>query len=293
MKREWKVYDIHTHPYLMEDVCKTEEQLKLAVEITGLYKTGVFSMRENFNRLNCAGVDVSVLSPLDLTTARGTCLVTNEETKMLEEKYPERFLGFASVDPRREDAVRVLERAFGELELNGLYLFPSLQKFYPNEPYMKDIYDMCVRYNKPILFDCGMSPYPGLLTKYQHPLLFEEAALSYPALRICLTRFGWPWVREVCMLMLKYRNVYTDTSIVYLDSAAEMYRHMFTVDMGEHWIDRTYRHQVMFGSGDPGLEEMRMLKAVKELKYRPETINMIISQNAEEFIGKKEITWYD
>lgn len=182
-----KVYDINTHPYLMEDVCSTEEDLRFAVEITGLYKTGIFPMKANFNRLNCAKIDISVLSPLDLTTTRGRWFVTNEQTKKLQDTYPDRFLGMASVDPMREDASVVLEHAFADLELSGLYLHPSLQKFYPDDERCEPIWNICEKYNKPILFDAGLSPYPNLLTKYAHPLRFEEIACRHPNLRICLS----------------------------------------------------------------------------------------------------------
>lgn len=287
-----KVYDINTHPYLMEDVCSTEEDLRFAVEITGLYKTGIFPMKANFNRLNCAKIDISVLSPLDLTTTRGRWFVTNEQTKKLQDTYPDRFLGMASVDPMRDDASVVLEHAFADLELSGLYLHPSLQKFYPDDERCEPIWNICEKYNKPILFDAGLSPYPNLLTKYAHPLRFEEIACRHPNLRICLSRFGWPWVRETAMLMMKYRNVYTDTSVLYLGTAPEMYHHILTVDMEKHWLDRSFRHQVMFGSGDPGLEEMRMIKAIKDLDVRDSTKELILGKNAEEFLGK-EIHWYD
>lgn len=287
-----KVYDINTHPYLMQDVCCSKEDERFAVEVTGLYKTGAFPMQACFNRLDCAKIDISVLSPLDLTTTRGRVLVSNEQTKVLQDTYPDYFLGMASVDPMREDAEEVLEQAFADLKLAGLYLHPSLQEFYPDDPKCERIYQICEKYNKPILFDAGLSPYPNLLTKYAHPLRFEEVACRHPKLRICLSRFGWPWVREVAMLMMKYRNVYTDVSVIYLGTAAEMYHHMFTVDMEKHWLDRSFRHQVMFGSGDPGLEEMRMIKAIRDLDIRESTKELILGGNAEEFLGE-EIRWYD
>ena len=200
MQYDKKVIDINTHPYLLEDVCRTQEQYQLVYDVTGLYHNGVASMPSTFARLDCAKIDLSVLSPLDLTTTKGTWMTTNEDVEFLCKKYPERFLGLASVDPHRADAVEVLEKAFTEQGLLGVHLFPALQGFSPDEACMTPIYETCLRYDKPILFDCGCSPYPGLLTKYAHPLLVEAAAMKYKKLRICLSRLGWPWRREVCML---------------------------------------------------------------------------------------------
>lgn len=116
--------------------------------------------------------------------------------------------------------------------------------------------------------------------------------LLHKKLRICLSRFGWPWSREVCMLMLKCHNVYTDTSIVYFDDAPQMYHQMFMVDMGPKWLDRSLRHQVMFGSGDPGLEQIRMINAVRGLELRDSTKELILSRNALEFLGlEKDLRW--
>lgn len=51
-------------------------------------------------------------------------MTTNEDVEFLCKKYPERFLGLASVDPHRADAVEVLEKAFTEQGLLGVHLFP-------------------------------------------------------------------------------------------------------------------------------------------------------------------------
>ena len=137
-----------------------------------------------------------------------------------------------------------------------------------------------------------LKKYPNLTSKYSHPLQWEEFIFRHPELRICLSRFAWPWNREMYMLMLKFRNVYTDTSIVYFDDPKQMYHQMFTVDMGPKWLDRSFRHQVMFGSGDPGLEQIRQINAIRNLDMREESKELILSQNALEFMGyKKDMRW--
>lgn len=72
MQYDKKVIDINTHPYLFEDVCRTQEQYQLVYDVTGLYHNGVASMPSTFARLDCAKIDLCVLSPLDLTTTKGT-----------------------------------------------------------------------------------------------------------------------------------------------------------------------------------------------------------------------------
>ena len=118
-----------------------------------------------------------------------------------------------------------------------------------------------------------------------HPLEYEETAARHPKLRICLSQFGWPWVREVCTLMLKYRNIYTDTAMLYFDNPKEFYAQALGTDIGPKWIDRSLRHQVMFGSSEPRLEQLRMLRAVREMDMRESTREMILGKNALDFLN--------
>jgi predicted TIM-barrel fold metal-dependent hydrolase len=89
----------------------------------------------------------------------------------------------------------------------------------------------------------------------------------------------------VAMLMLKYPNVYTDTSALYFDSAKEFYTQMLTKDVPMTWIDRSLRHQVLFGTNDPRFEMIRMSKAIEELGFRESTIRLIKEKNAVDFLG--------
>ncbi|UUZ95185.1 amidohydrolase family protein [Paenibacillus sp. P25] len=202
---------------------------------------------------------------MDLTAACGDTVVSNEEIKLLVDLAPERFIGFASVDPNRPDAVEVLEHAFRDLKLAGLKLHPSKQSFDPAGERLAPIYELCLAYDKPILFHAGLSWEPDALSEYSRPILFEKVAYRYPELRICLAHFGWPWVMETAALLLKYPNVYADTALLYFDSAREFYERVFTKDLELTWIDRSLRHQLLFGSNNPRFEQIRMLSSLGKL----------------------------
>lgn len=285
------VIDIHVHPAFIEPMSGDEKQEAFAKEMYGLCKTGSYPPELLLQQMECAGIDRAALLPLDLTSAYGGVLGSNRQVMELTARYPNRFIGFASVDPACEDACEKLEEAFDRYGLSGLKLHPSKQKFFPMEDRMEGIYKICTKYNKPIMFHSGMSVEPDTLSKYAKPENFEEVAYYNPKLRFCLAHFGWPWIQETCMLLLKYRNVYADTALLYFDSAPEFYGQVFTKDMGEHWIDRSFRHQVMFGSDDPRLEMIRMKKAIEKMEMRPSTIDLILGGNALEFLGWEERQW--
>jgi len=277
--------DIHTHPDFFEAVNSDPDQLEYHRQALGLYRATIAPLQHIFNQMNCAKIDRLVLLPLDLTTIDGRPTVSNDEMVKITALAPERFIGFASVDPHRPDAVETLEHAFADLHLAGLKLHPSRQKFFPTDTGLIPIYECCLRFNKPILFHAGISLEPNTNSKYARPEGFEDVAIRYPKLRFCLAHFGWPWVTATAALLLKFPNVYADTGLLYFDSAREFYDHVFKVELGEHWIDRSLRHQVMFGSDNPRFEQIRMIDALRHFGWRESTLDLVLGRNALEFLG--------
>jgi predicted TIM-barrel fold metal-dependent hydrolase len=279
------IIDVHTHPIFFEDICRDQEELVFRKEQFGVWKQSPYSMEEMLVEMDAGGIDKTVLLPLDITTSHGGHIVTNDQVRTLVDLAPDRFIGFASVDPHRTDACDIVDYAFGELKLAGLKLHPSKQRFYPYDAALYPIYEKCLSYNKPIMFHAGMSWEPDALAKYSHPLHFEEVAVRYPGLKICLAHFGWPWTHETLMLLLKYPNVYTDTSMLYMDTPKDFYEQVFTKNMGPLWIERNVNEKVMFGSNGPRFRATRLKPALENMPFRKSTLQNILGANAERFLG--------
>ena len=278
--------DMHVHPDFYEPINGDPESAAFRRTSLHMLKSSVKPLRQVFLQMESAGLDRSCLLARDYSTSDGKAAVSNSEVYSLCQMHPDKFIGFASVNPDDPKCLDNLEYAFSELKLSGLKLHPGRQRFYPAEERMIPIYEMCLRHDKPVIFHSGMSFEQDCLVKYSHPLNFEELAARYPKLRLCLAHFGWPWIRETAMLMLKYPNVYADTALLYFDNAKEFYETSFTKDIPLTWIDRSLRHQVMFGSNPPRFEQVRMAKAIIGMGFRDSTIDLIKGRNAMEFIGE-------
>ena len=285
------IIDMHIHPIFYEAVCKDKEELEFRKNAFGVFKQSPYGYDEMFAEMDYAHVDKAALLPLDVTTTEGGQIVTNDQIAVLVKDHPERFIGFASVDPHREDALEVLEHAFRDLELKGIKLNPAKQKFFPDDPIMNPMYELCIRYNRPIIFHAGLSWEPNTITEYAYPLKFERVATRYPQLRMCLAHFAWPFVREMVMLMIKYPNVYTDTSVLYLDSPEESIARLFTVDMGPLWVDRALYRQIMFASNGPRFRQFKILRALEKIPMRDYAREGIYYKNALRFLGEETEEW--
>ncbi len=279
------VIDMHAHPTCFEAIFRGEESIQWNREM-GLLITKEAPMELLFAQMDHAGVDRLCLLPLDLTTQKGLRIVENEDIASLVKCWPDRFIGFASVDPFRKDTVEMLEHAFRDLCLSGLKLHPSRQRFYPSDKRLDPIYELCIAYNKPVMFHAGASWEPDTPSKYSHPLEFEELALRWPDLRFCLAHFGWPWVRETAMLLMKYPNVYADTSLCYSDRPKDFFRQTFTVDLSKLWLENAFGTKLMYATNLPRFGMKDMAEGIRSLDLRKKTEENIFYKNALRFLGE-------
>jgi predicted TIM-barrel fold metal-dependent hydrolase len=282
------IIDVHVHPIYFKPIFSNLKINKFRSDQFGIYKQSAYDMDEVFMEMQVGQIDKAVLLPLDLTTSAGDMVVSNEEVHNLVRLYPNKFIGFASVDPHRTDALEILDYTFKDLGLNGLKLNPSKQRFYPADELLKPIYQKCLQYNRPILFHSGMSWEPNSPARFSQPLNFEDVAINFPALRFCLAHFGWPWIQETIMLLIKYPNIYTDTSLLYMDSPEDFFTQVFTKNLGPLWVERNFHRQVMFGSNTPRFRAFKLKSALEHLNLRKQTLDQVLGLNALNFLGLED-----
>lgn len=167
----------------------------------------------------------------------------NEYVSELCNRFPDRLLGFASVDPKAHDATEVLEHAVRNLGLKGLKLHPPLQHFFPNDEAIFPIYQKAVDLNIPVVFHVGTTPFGAMCRlSTANPILIDDVASQFPDLRIMLTHLGTLWHCEAFMVVEKNPNVFIDT-------AAYAYEipQILTPDL----ITRIGPNKVIFGTDYP------------------------------------------
>jgi predicted TIM-barrel fold metal-dependent hydrolase len=156
-----------------------------------------------------AGVDQSILYAVDAPIV----FSSNEYVSQMCERYPGRFIGFASVNPHAPDASATVAHAVRDLNLRGLKLHPPLQDFFPNSESVFPIYEKAIELNIPIVFHVGTTPFgPLCRLDRANPILLDDVATRFPSLRIMLTHLGTLWTDEAFMVVEKNPNVFIDTA---------------------------------------------------------------------------------
>lgn len=187
-----RAIDLHVHPFTAEIVAKMPDWFWRHPRRVFAIEGRELSLDTLLADMDEAGVERAVLVAFDCETTYGF-RVSNEDVAALVARHPDRFVGFASVDPNKGDrAVRELERAVRELGLRGLKLHPPTQHFYASDRAHYPLWAKAQELRIPVLCHTGHTFVGGYL-KYAEPKFLDDVAADFPALKIVLCHFGFPW----------------------------------------------------------------------------------------------------
>ncbi|HEY7834299.1 MAG TPA: amidohydrolase family protein [Ktedonobacterales bacterium] len=163
---------------------------------------------------------VGVLLAWDAETATGRKPLRNETVAEIVRRFPDQFVGFASVDPLKGDwAIGEIERAVKELGLSGAKFHPGVQAFYPNDPRFAPLFAKIAELGIPALFHtgtnglgAGMPGGGGIKLDYTRPIYLDSLAADHPDLTIIGAHPSWPWEQEMIAILQHKPNVYNDLS---------------------------------------------------------------------------------
>ncbi len=127
-------------------------------------------------------------------------------------KFPQKLIGFAGIDPTEGSAVQDVRIAKTELQLRGVTLSPANQDFHPADTRAMRVYAEAEERGMPILFHGASQFTEQSKMEFGRPCLLDEVARTFPKLRIIIAQLGQPWVDETICLLSKHANVFADIS---------------------------------------------------------------------------------
>lgn len=278
--------DFHTHLTAIKGDWAPDPDLDRACrDIFGMGP--IQPMKTFLAAMDEAGVDQSVILPLDCTTAHGCKVFSNEQIATAVSNQP-RLIGFASVDPNRAEAPAELEHAVTTLGLRGLKLDPAVQNFDPADRHTAyPVYEKAAELGIPAVIHAGLSWSPVGRSSQAHPLALESVAHDIPEFRFVIGHFGFPWIQDALMLALRYPQVHLDTAIIYSGSPTDALTHAFN-SIGMNTVRRSLRDQIVFGSNTPRIRPKRMAQAIHSLDLDQDLFLNITKRNAERLLGTKD-----
>ena len=135
-----------------------------------------------------------------------------EEFKITLKRFPERFIGYANIDPADSNAADKVDQAAKD-GFKGIKLYPSSWKgikVYDEVCY--PIYDSC-KSNKMLIFlHFGITIGGQADLRNGNPIDIQVPSRDYPELNFVIAHFGAGWFREVLLMQYQADNVYMDSS---------------------------------------------------------------------------------
>ena len=234
---------------------------------------------ELIDSMDKAKIDISVILNIGWTT-HDLCVETNDYILESIARYPERLIGFCSVQPQSyEAALDEIERcAKGGVKGIG-EIRPDIQLLDFSDEEVMTPFINAVRKHKLMLLSHASEPvghiYPGkgVVT----PEVLYSFITSYSELTIILAHWGGglPFYALMPEVSKAMKNVFFDTAASPL---------LYTPQIYEQVISLVGAERILFGSDYPLLEQGRALKEIISLNLSEETRNLILAGNAQRLL---------
>ncbi|HSV13293.1 MAG TPA: amidohydrolase family protein [Tepidisphaeraceae bacterium] len=127
-------------------------------------------------------------------------------------RFPQKLIGFAGIDPTERGAVEEVRIAKNELKLRGITISPANQDFHPSDSRAMDVYAEAEKLGMPILIHPVGQYTEESKLEFARPYLLDEVARTFPRLPIIIAQLGQPWIDETICLLGKHHNVFADVS---------------------------------------------------------------------------------
>jgi predicted TIM-barrel fold metal-dependent hydrolase len=230
-----------------------------------------------------AGVGRSILLGWDAETNTGNPAVPNDYVAEIRDEHPDFFVGFASVDPLKDDCVEEARRAVEDLDLSGFKFQQIAQGFDPSDPEHEELWNTIEDLGVPCVFHGGNSTLGagspggrGLKIKHGNPMLLDDVAAEHPELQILIAHPAFPWEKEQLAICQQKGNVYMDLSgwiPKYID------------DQVLHYAGTILQDMVMFGTDYPMIHPGEWLESLEEsTDYSDDVYRKLLWENAEAFL---------
>lgn len=178
-----------------------------------------------------------------------------------------------------------LEELLREKEIIGVKLYLGYQHIYPYDGRCKPIYELCRKYDVPVVFHTGdtLSYSTKAKVKYAHPLHIDDVATDFSDLKIVIAHLGNPWIMDCAEVLYKNENVYADLSgltVQGLDEGLDSpCGEMIKKKIQELMLYSSPR-KLLYGTDWPLAPIESYIKFVKKLDVSKEDLDYIFYKNA-------------
>ena len=237
---------------------------------------------ELITSMDKAGIDISVIVNISWTTHE-LCVETNDYILESIARYPQRLIGFCTVQPHSYEAAIIEIERCAQAGIRGVgEIRPDIQLFDLRDEEMVRPLIEIIKKHKLILLTHTSEPvgheYPGKGTIT--PDMLYPFITSYPDLTIVCAHWGGglPFYALMPEVKQAMKNVFFDTAASPFLYSPQVYNQVIQLVGAEN---------ILFGSDYPLLAQSRLLEEIRALDLPEETRDLILSGNAQRLLNIK------
>lgn len=210
--------DHHAHPFFVSEIKKNPSLYMAARHFRLKMESVPQNIDDLIKHMDEANIEKAIIMTLDTSASDHWAFkvkaFTNDDIARMVQQYPDRLIGYGSVDPRRPDAVEETERCVKELKFKGMKFHPAAVGLFPNdEKYFYPIYEKCVELGIPVQSHSGTTGLYFTKIKHTMPIYYDDVAVDFPTLKLVLLHFGiGGWHEQAMSVAFRHPNVYLDLS---------------------------------------------------------------------------------
>ncbi len=153
--------------------------------------------------------------------------------------------GFATVNPTQDEVtVRAVKKMTLDRGLHGAVLYCAEHAFHPAHSRAMRFYEAAQELGLVVFFHNCPPHSPASILAYAQPWQLDEAARTFPDLKIIIGRMGMPFFWQTEVMLGKHPNVYADLS-VHPQRVWEVYNMVVSA------YEAGIMDKILFGSGFP------------------------------------------
>jgi len=175
--------------------------------------------------------------------------------------------------------IQELAQLFQAKKIVAVKIFPGHDTIYPTDKRLSPVYELCVKYDLPIVIHTGAGSKHPEPAKYNNPKHIIKVARNFPRLKIVIAHYFYPRIEYCHDLTKPYENIYFDTSgladdEVIADTGHAKIRKVLALTAKER------PNNVVFGTDYSMCSIKKHLELVESLEIDRRIKDMIFSKNA-------------
>jgi predicted TIM-barrel fold metal-dependent hydrolase len=177
------------------------------------------SKEELLQELKKSNVDYAILIPGNTPVSEIGSL--DEVLDLVEHDKNLFVMGTIDIQTDREHHIRKLDLLFRTRRIVAVKIFPGHDTIYPTDKRLVPVYELCIKYDLPIVIHTGANSRNPEPAKYNDPKHIVKVAKRFPTLKIVIAHYFWPKVEYCHELTKPYANIHFDTSGLADDEVVE------------------------------------------------------------------------